>query len=206
MDGGNLSIQILETLRAKGFPPLGLRECQGDFGPFCAALAAAVDHNYYGPYVDTHTPAELRAAGARAFLSKDKKAGIAVWPDGNIRAAFSDRRSIYHPASGELLLTALAAGGDRLDCFDGFLSVLYPMFGFIPVARVKFDPKFAPENWQDEFGTPDIVFFKHCGHSPEKTAGLIGSYPDYPDLSQLPCLNSYEEAREYRDNDMASGR
>lgn len=137
MDGGNLSIQILETLRAKGFPPLGLRECQGDFGPFC---------------------------------------------------------------------TALAAGGDRLDCFDGFLSVLYPMFGFIPVARVKFDPKFAPEKWQDEFGTPDIVFFKHCGHSPEKTAGLIGSYPDYPDLFQLPCLNSYEEAREYRDNDMASGR
>lgn len=205
MDGGILSKQIQLNLWARGFPALNLRECNDDFQPFCAALATAVDHNVYGPYVDKHSPEELRAANVKAFLSENKMAGIAVWPNGNIRAVFNDKRSPFRKAIGELMLTALLAGGNRLDCFDGFLSVLYPMFGFIPVSRVMFDPRFAPEGWRDEFGTPDIIFFRHCGDSPEKVACSIGDYPEcgQDDLLRIPYFASYEEARKFRDDNMA---
>lgn len=207
MDGRNLSAQVRFDLIARGFPLIDLRECGDDLDPFCAALSYAVDHNKFGPYVDKHTPEELRAAGVRAFLSQDQMAGIAVWPDGNIRAIFKDRRAPYRDAIGQLMLTALSAGGDRLDCFVGFLSWLYPLFGFIPVARVEFDPRFAPEGWRDEFGTPDVIFFKHCGDPVEKVARSIGKYSKYPMevLLQLPCLDSYEEARRFRDDSMAEG-
>lgn len=208
MDGRILSNQILWGLRVRGFPLIGLQECRDDFGPFCAALANAVEHNLFGPYVDKVTPEELRSADARAFLSQDRMAGIAVWPDGNIRAVFNDRRSPYRKAIGELMLTALSVGGDRLDCFAGFLSLLYPMFGFIPVVRVEFDSRFAPKGWRDEFGTPDIIFFRHCGHSPEKVVCSYTQYPKYSDndLSQLPCRSSYGEAREFRNRCMAELR
>lgn len=204
MDGRNLNLQIRCELIARGFSLFDLRECGDDLAPFCAALSYAVDHNKFGPYVDKHTPEEMCAAGARAFLSQDRMAGIAVWPDGNIRAIFNDRRSPYRKAIGELMLTALSAGGDRLDCFDGFLSALYPMFGFIPVSRVAFDPLFAPDGWRDEFGAPNIIFFKHCGDPPEKVAHSIGSYPSYSKeiLLQLPGFDSYEAARKFRDDNM----
>ena len=208
MDGRNLSERVLWFLLARGFPIIDLRECGDNLEPFCAALSYAVDHNKFGPYVDKHTPEQLRAAGVRAFLSQNRMAGIAVWPDGNIRAIFNDKRSPYRKAIGELMLTALSAGGDRLDCFSGFLSELYPLFGFIPVARVKFNPQFAPDGWRDDFGTPDIIFFKHCGDSMEKVAQSIGRYPSYPKdvLLQLPCLNSYEEAYKFRDEKTAEAQ
>lgn len=207
MDERDLSNRIKQHLllvRA-GFPIIGLRECGDDLSPFCTALSNAVDHNTYGPYVDKHDPEELRAAGARAFLSRDGMAGIGVWPDGNIRAVFNDVRSSRRNAIGELMLTALSAGGDRLDCFDGFLSILYPMFGFIPVVRVKFDPRSAPVGWRTEFGTPDIIFFRHCGDAPGKVISSYRHYPNYhrEDFLKLPLISDYDEAYKIRNTVMA---
>ena len=163
MDAGNLSKRTKKLLQYNGFPLIYLHKCGDDLSSFSHALDAAVDNNEFGPYVDKHSPEELRREGVTAFLSRDRMAGVAVWPDGNIRAVFSDRRSKHRRAIGELLLTALSAGGTKLDCFDGFLRVIYAKFGFIPVARVKFECEHAPENWKSSFGEPDIIFWKHCG-------------------------------------------
>lgn len=203
MDAGNLNNYVKHLLRRQGFPLIGLQECkhEGDFFAFSIALGGAIDNNKHGPYVDKRTADELIEEGARAFLSEDRKAGVVVWPDGNIGAVFKDERSQYGRAVGELILTAISVGGNKLDCYGVFLSNLYSMFGFIPVARVKFDWRYAPENWREDLGEPDVIFMIHCGESVETVARKIESraFPE-DDISQLPCFDSYEEAYQYRDN------
>ena len=207
MDAGNLSKRAQLILQKKGFSLIGLRECKLDeeFSSFSKALSNAVDHNAHGPFVDKRSTTELKESGARPFLSLDRMAGIAVWPDGNIGAAFKDSRSLNGHALGELILTALSIGGNKLDCYNGGLAVLYAMFGFIPVARVSFDWGFAPKNWSSVFGTPDVIFWIHCGNSVETVARKIYDYPPLSeyDLSNLPCFDTYEEAYQYRDNKKA---
>lgn len=201
MAEATLSRKALHILQQKGFAQIFLRDSKDDLYSFSKALFNAVHHNEYGPYVDTHAPEELRENEAIAFLSRDKMAGIAVWPDGNIGAVFKDDRSKSKMAIGELILTAINAGGNKLDCFDGMLRHIYAKFGFVPVAKVRFDPEFAPEGWQPKFGTPDVIFWRHCGDSVEEVAKKIGRYPNYSktDIEKLPCFDRYEEAYQYRD-------
>lgn len=201
MDAGNLSKRTHWFLQDKGFPLIHLHRCEDDLSSFSKALANAVDHNTYGPYVDKHTPEELLESGANVFLSRDKMAGVAVWPDGNVGAVFNDSRSRYRNAIGELMLTALSAGGTKLDCYNGPLRRLYAKFGFVPVARVKFNREFAPENWREELGEPDVIFWMHCGDSVETVVQKIGTYPTYTqgDVEQLRYFDDYDEAYRYRD-------
>lgn len=201
MAPGNLSKRTILFLKLSGFPLIYLRRCSEDLSSFSVALSNAIDNNEYGPFVDKHSPEELRESGASLFLSRDKMAGVGVWPDGNIRAVFRDRRSKAGRAVGELMLTAIEAGGKKLDCYDGRLRYLYALFGFIPVARVKFDPQYAPANWKDRFGTPDIIFWVHCGDPTETVAQKIAKYRKYTDrdIQALPCFDDYDEACRYRD-------
>lgn len=201
MATGNLSRYIQRILQDKGFSSIYLHECGEDYSSFSKALENAVNYNTYGPYVDKHTSEELRESGANVFLSRDKMAGVAVWPDGNIGAVFNDGRSHNRYAIGELMLTALSAGGNKLDCYDGALRRVYAMFGFIPVARVKFDWEFAPENWRIDFGEPDVIFWMHCGDSVETVAQRVRAYPSYTkrDVESLQLFESYEKAYKYRD-------
>ncbi len=201
MAKGTLSKHTQDILKSKGFPLIYLHECGDDISSFSSALGNAVDHNTYGPFVCKHTPEELRESKAITFLSRNKMAGIAVWPDGNIGAAFNDKRSPHRFAIGELMLTALDAGGNKLDCFDGVLRRAYAKFGFVPVARVRFDWNYAPENWKKEFGNPDVIFWRHCGDPVELVAQRINTYPIYSReyITKLPCLENYEAAYQYRD-------
>lgn len=205
MDAGNLSKHVQSLLVNKGFSLIHLHKCGDDFSSFSKALSNAVDYNTYGPYVAKHTPEELRESGANVFLSRNKMAGIAVWPDGNIGAVFNDGRSPHRNAIGELMLTALSVGGNKLDCYNGPLRRLYAKFGFVPVARVKFNPQYAPPNWRKDLKEPDIIFWIHCGDTAETVAQKIGTYPTYSqeDVERLPCFDDYTKASEYRDEQQA---
>lgn len=211
MDAGNLSSHVLQILQDKGFAWIGLRECnQNNFSLFSKSLSYAVDHNPHGPYVDKQSPEDLKKNGARVFLSGDGKAGVAVWPDGNIGALFKDIRSKNRKAVGELILTALSVGGNKLDCYgrfphDTFLLNTYAAFGFIPVARVGFNREFAPDNWMDKFGEPDVIFWRHCGDPVEVVAKKIYDYHFcfQADIEALPVFPSYEEAYQFRDDQQA---
>lgn len=203
MDAGNLSITAKRFLQIQGFPLIGLQECkrEEEFYAFSFALEEAIDNNKHGPYVDKRTAYELMEEKARVFLAEDGKAGVAVWPDGNIGAVFKDERSKYGKAIGELILTAISAGGNKLDCYGIFLPNLYSIFGFIPVARVKFDLNYAPENWREDLGEPDVIFMKHCGENAETVARKINRrLLEKSNIAQLPYFDSYEEAYQYRDN------
>ncbi|MCG5030898.1 hypothetical protein MAF45_05495 [Mesosutterella sp. OilRF-GAM-744-9] len=46
----------------------------------------------------------------------------------------------------------------RLDCYDTILPTFYAAHGFRHVARLKFDPKYAPADWDYSFfsGKADV--------------------------------------------------
>jgi len=66
-----------------------------------------------------------------------------------------------------LMPRAVAEGGRRLDCFNigGGLPILYSAHGFIPVAKVHFDPEMAPQDWGN-LPEVDIIFMIYVPDDP----------------------------------------
>lgn len=181
---------------------LHLRSSPDIIGDFSFALKTAIQENDFGLFVSPQSKDDLWATEAVVFLSRDKMAGVAVWPDGNIGALFHNKNSRVRPARPELLLAALSNGGNKLDCFDGMLAQFYGDAGFLPVARTVFDYEFAPRGWRNEWGTPDIIFWIHNGDDPRIVASMYGKYPKITAsmLNTLPVFQTYDEAYNYRDS------
>jgi hypothetical protein len=136
----------------------------------------------------------------KLFLSDDGSAGIAVKPDGDIVSVFKNVNISKAKASSDLLVTALENGGKKLDCYDGFLTKLYMKFGFIPVARVKFNREYAPDAWNYERdGEPDVIAFAHNGDSVDDI--LNGKWKDYKTYNpdDVPLLDDYDAVMAARD-------
>lgn len=108
-------------------------------------------------------------AGDTNILMDGGKSGYALRGD-NIISVFSSPDSPPNVA-GRVLADGVARGGRRLDGFDTFLPGLYAKNGFRAVARLPFDPEYAPtrtggagadwdyqemSEWND--GRPDVVF------------------------------------------------
>jgi len=141
----------------------------------------------------------------RIFLSEDGGVGFAVAPDGDIEAVFRNQRR--HPRKGAMkiaLLQAIAEGGTKLDCYGRELVNVYANSGFIPVARVAFDPEFANPGWTPDKGMPDIYVMMATDTDPDVVIQKQGSYPYWSDaeLAALPLME-YDEAMAYRDNLLA---
>jgi hypothetical protein len=83
---------------------------------------------------------------AHAFLSADRRSGFLIIGN-EICGLFSTARG----RGDSLVRDAIAYGGRRLDCFDGFLPTLYRRHGFAVTRRV---PNYTP-------GGPDVVYMRH---------------------------------------------
>jgi hypothetical protein len=91
------------------------------------------------------------------ILSRDKKIGAAVSPEGDIQNVFNNGGK--KGGAADIMLEAVHSGGITLDAFSGFLPGYYHNFGFNETGRVKFNREYAPKNWDyDKYGEPDIVF------------------------------------------------
>ena len=191
---------------------------------FSDALNAAKASNDHGAYVDAQSVEQLTEKGAKLIVSEDGLAGAAVATTGkekgNIFAVFKDAKSTARGASAELLIQAIAEGGNKLDCYAGKLAAMYAKIGMEPVARVAFNEEFMPDGWntaRDDH--PDIIFWKHNGDSADTVAqkyGLgesEGGYHVYTteELNSLPLFDDvtdangetqygYDRAWEYRDS------
>ena len=60
----------------------------------------------------------------------------------------------------ELVQFAISLGGSKLDSFSGN-SEFYKKLGFhiLPEETLSFDPQYAPEDWKEEYGREDVLFF-----------------------------------------------
>lgn len=113
-----------------------------------------------------HIYSDDEYANMRLFVTDDGRSGIAL-NDDEIVSAFSHRDSKYPSAAKSMLAVAVQQGGRRLDCFDTALPRIYSEAGFVPVARLKWNDDYAPDDWNCTVysryngGRPDVVFMAH---------------------------------------------
>lgn len=90
----------------------------------------------------TSSPEEIGSEG-EFFVTADGLSGFGI-VDGTLVGLFS----LAKGRGSSLIDSATAAGAQKLDCFDGYLSALYRAHGFMETSRVA--------NWTP--GAPDVVF------------------------------------------------
>ena len=197
-----LSEQSLNTIRERGVVPVEVSETTTDNAAFSSALADA--HNAdtaNGWAVTTKSAEELNEAGTRTFMNAEGSAGFAVAPDGDIEAVFANKaKGAPKGVTKTTIPTAIANGGTKLDCYGPGLVRLYEQYGFVPVARVTFNPEYANEGWTPDKGTPDIYFMMHNGDAADTVVQKHGTYQNstQADLDALPVME-YDDAYSYRD-------
>tara|TARA_S200000501_G_scaffold59349_1_gene49704 strand:+ start:968 stop:3817 length:2850 start_codon:yes stop_codon:yes gene_type:complete len=104
--------------------------------------------------------------GSQLFMSEDGTVGFAIKPDGEISSLVKNKNSTIKSPAYSTLQVATQNGGAWLNAIDTILPRMYSRAGFRPVARVKWDDRYAPEGWDyndptlKKFnnGRPDIVF------------------------------------------------
>ena len=212
---GDLAVhdrELTEAVRRRAtdrdVPDLGLRETT-DYQTYSEALDAARTANRNGAMVDPQSVEELTEHGAKTFLNEDGTAGVAVESDGNIVGVFKNPSNRTRKAAQDLLLNAIAEGGDHLDCYvlqpevsQSNLGDIYAQLGFEPVAYLRFNREYADPNWDyDSFGEPDVVMWVHNGDPVDTVVERIGNYPDYtPGEIRETCkeFTDYDEAKAYQ--------
>jgi predicted GNAT family acetyltransferase len=130
----------------------------------------------------------VSAADAAKGTIIDTPDGAAiVKPDGDIAGLFKKATSKAKGVAQDLLKRAIAAGGKKLDNFDGYLTKQYEKAGFRIVSRVPFNEEYAPPGWNKELhGTPDVVAMVY---DPEGKLDI-----------EEKTFDDYDEAMAYRDS------
>jgi len=225
MAQGHLTEAGRKNLENRGVTDFELDDSH-DQERFSSSLALAKQNNAYGVFVDNQSVEDLQAKGAKTYLSIDGSAGAAVGTvgiyNGDIFGVFKDPASPIKRASVSAIIQAIRDGGNKLDCYDGFLRENYGNLGFIPVARVAFNDAFV-ENWNYERdGRPDVIFWMHNGDSADTVAEKYGfdeeegGYHKYTDeeIAALPLFDDvlnekgepvefgYDRAWAYRDQQL----
>lgn len=196
-----LSEAARKTFEQRGVVPAEFASV--DNAAFSSALTAARDADTRNGWAVTPEPgAKLDQRGARSFLTGNGTSGFAITPDGDIIGVFSNKAAgAPFGMTQQILPLAVANGGVKLDCYGERLVSLYERNGFVPVARVKFDPAQANPGWTPDKGSPDIYFMMHKGDSADTMVQNYGKYrlSTQEELNALPVM-SYDEAAAHRDN------
>ena len=187
------SPQLLEQFRAER------ADAKGRWLPdalarrdFRDAIAAAAKKHPYGKAVTIKTAEEYAERGFKFYLAPDKSAGVGVTPDGDLVSVFKAPGS---KADVDPLLKQAAERAIKLDAYDtgnGFLINKYGKLGFRPVARVAFNPDFAPKGWSyKQLGRPDIVYMVR---DPDGVTGAPKVEGNYSEIrNQIPPMQ-FEDA------------
>ncbi len=127
--------------------------------------------------------------------------------DGDIEAVFKHPKSKAKGASTSLLLTAIQNGGRKLDCYGSDLVSIYNKHGFEAVARIPWNPEYAPEGWT--YGPKDVYVMKlRDGETADSIASGLnlkeaeGGFhrQTQEELDALPEFDDYDSALAYRDS------
>lgn len=206
------SENINEAIKRSGATPMELVDTTGNPQFFSFALEQARQTNPNGLMVSGKTVEELSQPGTVTFMSKDGLAGALVTADGDIEAVFKKPRSNARGAGSSLLLNAVNNGGTKLDCYGDGLVYLYNRHGFEPVARVPWNPEYAPDGWT--YGPKDVYVMKLSdGLDAEAVASRLGKAEaeggfhiwSKAELAALPTMD-YDQALAYRDSLIAADK
>lgn len=203
---------INNAVARTGATPLELRDTTSEPQLFSSALEEARQNNLHGLMVSGKSVEELTQPGTVTFMSRDGLAGALVTADGDIEAVFKNPQSGAKGAGSSLLLNAVNNGGTKLDCYGDRLVNLYAKHGFEPVARVPWNPEYAPAGWT--YGPQDVFVMKLADGVgiDDITARLGISEADggfhrwtREELDALPVMD-YDAALAYRDELIEIGK
>lgn len=208
---GTGTLRISSENRAKltesGVTDTRLSDVSDNYAAFSNALEEARAANAHGGWVDPQSVDDLAASNAKTYLSDDGRAGVAVKKDGDICGVFKHPESKHRGASYDLVYTARANGGTKMDCYGQALVNRYEAVGYKPVARIPFnaeyvsDPKLL-EDMPDVYvlmkNTDDLDTVASKIKKSEQAGGYHRSTVD--ELDKLPSFDDYDEALAYRDN------
>ena len=165
---------------------------------FHKAISKSLKGNKHSSSVFVYPIEEYK--NSRLFLTNDGKAGVAITKDGDIISVFSYGEGKNRVA--QLLVNAIKDGGVSLDHYDTRLTNIYSQFGFVPVARVKFDRAEAPKTWDYELykdynkGEPDVIAMAYNGGDPNTLFERVGKFGDVNELlKKTPYVDTWEQAK-----------
>lgn len=203
-----LSSELQQAQAKKGTPTYSIYDTTSEPVRYEQALKAGRESDAVNGWCVTPKSAQEIAGGnVRTIMNENGTVGAGIAPDGDIVAVFKNKNGGPKKALHTLMPAVIEQGGDRLDCYGNGLVGVYAQYGFIPVARVEFNPEYANEGWTPDKGTPYIYFMMHNGDSAATVAEKIGTYPEITkqQLDALPTFGkeAYDDAKAYRDNFIA---
>lgn len=147
--------------------------------------------------VDTHSIKDL--SNMTCISTNNNDGFIAIDKStsnyGNICSVLKDANSNTNKYfMRDMFAYAVREGGNKLDCYNvgNFLPKRYCNAGFIPVCKIKFNPEYKPDDWDDALGEPDIVFMYYCGDTPEELVQKYGTYKSWFDYD-VPYIQDIKE-------------
>lgn len=168
---------------------------------FDIAIKNAKTANKNGACVDTHPKKELETF--KLILSDDGMAGVAVKPDGDITAVFKNSNSKAKGAVNDLIITARANGGVKMDCYGQFLVNSYEKCGYKVVARIPFNEEYVNDPFLLKTRPDVYALMKNTDDLDtviKKNAAKAYKLSTQEELDNLPTFTDYDEALKYRDN------
>lgn len=158
----------------------------------------------WGDCVDVPDAASARKY--RLFLADDGLAGVAVKPDGDITAVFKNNNSSARAAVNDLIITARANGGTKMDCYGIGLVHKYERCGYVAVARVPFNPDYVTSQFLLDHPMDVYVMMRNSDDLATviaKNGAGAYSLSTQEVLDGLKTFTDYDEALAYRDRRLA---
>lgn len=199
-----LSETAQKALSEKGSPDVRMYQ-DSDAQTFVDALNEGRNSDVKNGWcVSPKEVSDLTQPGVKSYLAENGQAGFVI-NNGDIEAVFTNKaKGAPKGLADSLILRALSAGGNKLDCYGETLATIYSRYGFEPVARVEFNREVANPGWNPSKGEPYVYVMKHNGDSADTVARKMGTYPEYTkdQLEALPTYgkNDYDAALAYRDS------
>ena len=195
----SMSKSMRKQMDDEGIVNLGLERTTNS-ERFDTSIKMAKKANKNGACVDTHPIEELDTF--KLILSNDGMAGVAVKPDGDITAVFKNSNSSAKGAVNDLIITARANGGVKMDCYGQFLVNSYEKCGYVPVARIPFNADYVDDPFLLKTKPDVYAMMKNTDDLDtviEKNAKRAYKLSSQDALNNLPTYTDYDEALKYRD-------
>jgi hypothetical protein len=129
-------------------------------------ILGTLQSKWFGSCVHIYSVEEYQ--DMRRILFDEGRTGCAI-KNKDIVSVFKHPECKIRPALDVVMPTAVQLGGNRLDCFNRGLPQSYSKYGFFPVAKVHFEVRYAPQDWnyaRDE--QPDIIYMIYRKEIAEK--------------------------------------
>ena len=129
---------------------------RNDYKTFVNELKNNKRYQFLTPY----TVLDFTKHNVQTFKVDGYEIGFALKPmsDGGYDIISVHNNTDIRGIGDALIDSAIRLGGTCLDHFDGYLSDFYEKKGFIESERYKWNPAYAPQDWDyEKYGTPDVV-------------------------------------------------